>query len=217
MPVPHKAKSLKTPKFEDGLKKPPSHETLHPISSHHVDDSSSSFHRDLKSESETRTHASHHNNKHHKASYNDAEYQTAHDKVLHPIYEIKAPVKPNHEAQLHTTDADTKTHYKNEDPLTLYHVGKLSLSPHHGFKSVASSHHELQPSRSEVFDLSTPMPIAFAEKNALYDPSSNVLYYTGDESVRPRIICLTDQRDNMELLRSLKDDITKLKQKFSCD
>jgi hypothetical protein len=149
----------------------------------------------------------------------DTESQAPLDRIIHPIYVMDPPVVSDYEAQLRTTEVDTQTNHNNMDPLTPYPVGDVSIPSHQASISPTLSHHELEPSRSDVLNVSTSIPIASAEKNALHDPSSGVFYpyHIGDESVRPRIICLTEQRDNTELLRSLKDDITKLKQKLNCD
>jgi hypothetical protein len=164
------------------------------------------------------SHPLHHHTELQKSLNLDAEPQTSHDKNLHPIYVIEPSIIAGHVALSHATEADTQALHKNENPLTPSHVGDLTIPPYHTSKSPTTNHHELASSRSEERHRSTPIPIAFMDRNALFDPNSDVFHpnYTGDKSARSRIICLTEERDNTELLRSLRDDITMLKQKLIC-
>jgi hypothetical protein len=158
------------------------------------------------------SHPLHHHTELQKSLNLDAD-TTSHDKNLHLIDVIEPSVIPGHVALFHATEADTQARHKNENPLTPSHVGDLTIPPHQTSKSPTTNHHEPAERHRP-----TPIPIASVDRNALFDPNSDVLHpnYTGDKSARSRIICLTEERDNTELLRSLRDDITLLKQKLIC-
>ncbi|KAJ4448896.1 hypothetical protein ANN_00287 [Periplaneta americana] len=129
-------------------------------------------------------------------------YASSYHEVDRPIYVIQPAVSSRGDMSSSLGDSKVLSDHQKEGNMSPYHVMD---HPHHVIL------------REDELDLSKPLPVALAEKNALYDPDSGALVpYYGDVD-RPRIICLTEQRDNLEILKSLRDDITKLKQKLNCE